>query len=189
MSIGFKLSVNDVYRAVYLMARMPVSFRVPRSEAIRDDCGGGVRSACGGEGSEVLEWSRPSSITSIRPECASPTTAPTSGDTLILTQCLARAWPRSAIYRLPRNWRSSSSPSRSHCKVNKPRPAPPNATDGSRNRPQLQPRTSHSDDRDTAHRRAIRETLRGRVGGVQVLEAVLRGKRKRVAVWLRSPGA
>jgi hypothetical protein len=104
-------------------------------------------------------------------------------------QCLVRAWRRSAIYRSPRNWSGSSSPSRSHCKVNKPSTAPPNTTDGSRNRPQLQPRPSHSHDWDPSDCRAIWKALGGCVGGVQVLEAVLRGKCERVAVGLRSSRA
>jgi hypothetical protein len=36
---------------------------------------------------------------------------------------------------------------------------PTSATDGSRNRPQLQPRASHRDDRDIAHCRTIREAF------------------------------
>lgn len=50
---------------------------------------------------------------------------------------------------------------------------PANATDEGRNRPELQPRASHRHIRHPAHCRAVWEALGSRVGGLQVLEAVL----------------
>lgn len=61
---------------------------------------------------------------------------------------------------------------------------PTMATEHSRNRPQLQPRTPHCYYRNTSNRRTVRKAFRGRLGGVQILEAVLRGQRQRLAVWL-----
>jgi DASH complex subunit ASK1 len=40
-------------------------------------------------------------------------------------RCRVKVWRRSATSRLQKNWRNSSSPSPSHCKVNKPTSTPP----------------------------------------------------------------
>ena len=66
-------------------------------------------------------------------------------------------------------------------------PMPPaNWTDKRRNRPKLQSSTPHRHYWHPAHSRAIWKTLRGCVGRIKVLEAVLRGKRERVALRIRS---
>jgi hypothetical protein len=63
---------------------------------------------------------------------------------------------------------------------------PTNATDRSRNRPQFQSRASHRNYWHSAHCRTIWKAFGGCMGGIQVLEAVLRSQCKRVAVRLRS---
>lgn len=63
------------------------------------------------------------------------------------------------------------------------------ATDTSRNRPKLQPRSSHRHNRNSTDRRTIRETFGGCLGRFQVLETVLRGQRQCVSIGLRSPRA
>jgi len=63
------------------------------------------------------------------------------------------------------------------------------ATDPSRNRPKLQPRPSHRNNRNPTDRRTIRKTLGSCLGRLQVLETVLRGQRQCLTFGLRSPRA
>lgn len=69
--------------------------------------------------------------------------------------------------------------------VNTNKPKCP-TTDSRRNRPQLQPGTPHSHDPSATCSRAVWEALGGRMGGIQVLEAILRGQRQCLALRLRS---
>jgi hypothetical protein len=63
------------------------------------------------------------------------------------------------------------------------------ATDTSRNRPELQPSTPHRNNRHSPDSRAVRKTLGSCLGGLQVLETILRGQRQCVTLGLRSPRA